>query len=210
MEPKPDIASHWNMAYNKSPVEKLGWYEEIPEPSLRLIDKCNLSKDAVILNAGAGATSLVRELINQGFNSIIANDISQNALTELQKILGPESKKVRCLIDDLTNPTLLNSLEKIDLWHDRAVLHFFTTQKEQNTYFTLLKKLLKSNGYAIIAVFNLNGATMCSGLPVYRYDKEMLVERMGNDFKLVETFDYTYTMPSGDKREYVYTLFKRN
>ena len=39
-----------------------------------------------------------------------------------------------------------------------------------------------------------------------RYSKEMLMEKMGT-FKLLEAFDNTYTMPSGNTREYAYTLF---
>lgn len=209
MEPKKDLALHWDNAYKKSPREKLGWYEEIPEPSLRLIAKCRLSKEARLLNVGAGATSLVGELINLGFKNIIVNDISREAVAQLKSGLGSESKKVNWLIDDLTKPTELNALEKIDLWHDRAVLHFFTSAEDQNSYFTLLHRLLKPKGYAIIAVFNLNGAPMCSGLPVHRYDKNMLMEKMGKGFVLLESFDYTYTMPSGDTREYIYTLFQR-
>ena len=209
MEGQKDLASHWNNAYKKSPIEKLGWYEEYPEPSLRLIEKCGFNKDAKLLNVGAGATSLVEELINRGFTNIIANDISHEALDELKGILGTESKKVKWIIDDLTRPTVLKTLEKVDLWHDRAVMHFFTDKKEQNTYFTLLKNLLKPKGFAIIAGFNLNGAPKCSGLRVHRYDRKMLIEQMGSDFELIENFDYTYEMPSGDTREYIYTLFRK-
>lgn len=209
MESQKDLASHWNKAYKKSQVEKLGWYEEYPEPSLQLIDRCNFNKDAILLNVGAGATSLVGELINRGFENIIANDISQEAIAELKSILGPKAKNVNWIIDDLTRPTILNTLGKVDLWHDRAVMHFFTEKEEQNTYFTLLKNLLKPKGFAIIAGFNLNGAPMCSGLRVHRYDKNMLVKAMGSDFELIEYFDFTYTMPSEDTREYIYTLFRR-
>ena len=209
MEGQKDLASHWNNAYKRSSIEKLGWHEEYPEPSLRLIEKCRFNKDAMLLNVGAGATNLVRELINRGFTNIIANDISHEALDELKGLLGTESKKVKWIIDDLTQPTVLKTIEKVDLWHDRAVMHFFTDKKEQNTYFTLLKNLLKPKGFAIIAGFNLNGSPMCSGLRVHRYDKKMLVEQMGSDFELIENFDFTYTMPSGDTREYIYTLFRK-
>ena len=68
---------------------------------------------------------------------------------------------------------------------------------------------MKPNGYVIISVFNTDGAAMCSGLPVFRYNKEMLIEKLGADYKLIEYFNYTYTMPSGDTRPYIYTLFKR-
>jgi hypothetical protein len=201
---------HWENVYKKSSVDKLGWYEARPEPSLQLIEKCSLSKDAAILNVGAGATTLVDELLKDGYLNLIANDISSSALDNLQARLGPgHSKSVRWIVDDLTSPNELQSLDPIDLWHDRAVLHFFQDPIDQKAYFDLLRKLVKKEGYVIIAAFNLNGAKRCSGLPLSRYDATMLQEKLGKEFLLIEAFDYTYLMPSGDAREYVYTLFQR-
>ena len=168
-----ELKSHWNNTYTKD-INKLGWYEENPEPSLRLIKKCKLNKNASLLNVGAGATTLVDELVKQGYENIIANDLSSNALDKLKERLGKDSRKIDWIVDDLTKPTELNKLGEIDLWHDRAVLHFFNDQKEQNNYFKLIKKLVKKNGFVIIAAFNMKGATKCSGLPVFRYDETML------------------------------------
>jgi SAM-dependent methyltransferase len=204
-----NLKSHWNNAYTKTEINKLGWYEENLEPSLRLIDKCNLNPDASILNVGAGATTLVDELLRQGYTNIIANDLSETALEKLKERLGEKSQSVKCIVDDLTKPTALMNLDKIDLWHDRAVVHFFNDENEQNTYFNLVKTLVKDNGFVIIATFNLDGATKCSGLPVRRYDQQMLQEKLGKGFELLEAFNYTYTMPSGDTRAYVYTLFRK-
>jgi len=205
-----EMKSHWEGVYQKSAVDSLGWYEANPGPSLELIDACNLSEDATILNVGAGATTLVDELLQAGHRNIIANDISSSALKELQLRLGPtQSKRVHWIVDDLTNPSELNSLEQIDLWHDRAVLHFFQDSLSQDAYFKLLRKLVRKEGHVIIAAFNLDGAEKCSGLPVFRYDAAMLKDRLGSEFQLLEAKDYTYLMPSGDTREYVYTLFQR-
>lgn len=204
-----NLKSHWNRTYRKVPEEKLGWYEENPEHSLRLINKCNLSKDSYLLNVGAGASTLTDKLLKQKYENIIVNDLSSAAIDKLKERIGKESDKIMWITDDLTHPSILNNIEPIDLWHDRAVLHFFNKTEEQDTYFSLLKKLLKPAGFVIIASFNLKGATKCSGLPIYRYDKNMLQEKLGNDFKLIEAFDYTYRMPSGDTREYIYTLFER-
>lgn len=206
---KTNLQVHWNKTYERNPIDKLGWFEENPETSLQLIEKCKLSKHAAILNIGAGATTLVDELLKEGYNNIIANDISKAALEKLKARIGEEeSNKVKWIVDDVTNPTELNQLEPVDLWHDRAVLHFFTEKADQDAYFELLKKLLKLRGYVIIAAFNLEGATKCSGLPIFRYDKNMLQEKLGPDIELIEAFDYTYTMPSGQTRAYVYTLFQ--
>jgi len=204
------MKEHWERVYQNASVDKLGWYEARSEPSLKLIEQCKPGKEAAILNVGAGATTLVDELLELGYRNIIANDISSSALEGLQQRLGTEhSTRIRWIVDDLTDPGKLNTLESIDLWHDRAVLHFFNDPVEQEAYFNLLRKLVKPEGYVIIAAFNLQGAPKCSGLPVFRYDASMLQDRLGEEFQLKETFDYTYIQPSGDTRDYVYTLFQR-
>ncbi len=203
------LKNHWDSAYEANDISKLGWYEEFPEPSLQLIQNCDLSKNARVLNVGVGTSTLIDELVNQGYKNIIASDISGTAIDKLRTRLGSKKDTIEWIIDDITNPTHLSKIEPVDLWHDRAVLHFFTKKKEQNAYFSLLKKLVKLNGYVLIATFNKDGATMCSGLPVHRYDKDMLLEKLGVNFKLIKYFNFTYSMPSGDTRPYIYALFKR-
>ena len=204
-----DVKFHWNKAYENTNTEKLGWYEDYPEPSLQLIKKCLFDKDASLLNVGVGESTLIDELLKLGYTNIIGTDISSTAVEKISRRIGLAGQNVKWILDDLTKPTKLLDLSPVDLWHDRAVLHFFTGTKDQDAYFHLLDKLVKPNGYVIIAAFNLDGALKCSGLKVIRYNKEMLAERLGNDFQCVESFDYTYYMPKGESRQYVYTLFKR-
>lgn len=202
-----DIKDHWNRVYEKKKADTLGWYEEYPAPCLNLIRECNLDKSARILSVGVGASRLIDNLIGLGYRNLVASDISLSAMNVSKERLGRQSEKVTWIVDDITNPSKLNSIEPVNLWHDRAVLHFITDEKDQAAYFKLLMKMVKPGGFAIITAFNLAGAEMCSGLPVYRYSKEMLTERLTGTFKLLDAFDYTYTMPSGNTREYVYTLF---
>ena len=206
-----DFENHWNNAYRKTPLKSLGWYEESPMASLELIGDCNLEEDALIFNAGAGASTLIECLLNDGFKNIVVNDISSSALIELKNNLSIHNhSNVEFIVDDLTNPTSLLKLKNVNLWHDRAVLHFFTTEEQRLNYFSLLKKIIKDDGFVILAEFNLEGAKKCCGLDVYNYNDAMLQEYLGADFKLLKSFNYTYTQPSGNTREYVYTLFKRS
>ena len=205
-----DFKKHWNDAYQKSPITNLGWYEESPAPSIELIEACNLPKDALIFNAGAGATTLISELLTKGYKNILVNDISAVALAELKSHLpSPMDAAIQFVVDDLTNPSELLKLKNVDLWHDRAVLHFFTEEKQQKAYFDLLKSAIRPKGFVILAEFNLEGAKKCSGLDVFNYNEEMLQERLGSDFELLKSFNYTYIQPSGNTREYVYTLFQK-
>ncbi|MGR3809635.1 class I SAM-dependent methyltransferase [Jiulongibacter sp. NS-SX5] len=203
------LKDHWNKSYETKALEQLGWYEENPTPSLQLIEKTGLKSNARIFNAGAGATTLVDELLKKGFQNIIINDLSSTAIELLKNRLGEKASNLHWIEDDLTNARELQKIKEIDLWHDRAVLHFFHDRKEQKNYFDLIRNVVKPGGFVIIAAFNLEGATSCSGLPVFRYNAEMIKERIGEDFELIEAFDYTFTMPSKNTREYVYSLFKR-
>lgn len=210
MSEEYDLEKHWTNAYRKTPTTSLGWYEESPTKSLELIGNCNLDDNALIFNAGVGASTLIECLLNDGFTNIVVNDISAPALLELKNGLSNHNHStIEFIVDDLTNPTSLLNLKNVDLWHDRAVLHFFTTEEQRLNYFNLLKSVVKVEGFVILAEFNLEGAKKCCGLDVFNYNETMLQEHLGTDFELLKSFDYTYTQPSGNSREYVYTLFKR-
>lgn len=204
-----DLQDYWNTIYTVVDYEKNGWYEKTPEKTLELIHQLNLNSDAHIINIGAGTTTLVDELLDKAYTNISATDISENALDLLKDRLDTRANTVNFIVDDLTNPTLLNNIAPVDLWIDRAVFHFFTEAKDQDTYLKLLADKVKVGGQIILATFSLHGAAKCSGLPVRRYSKLMLKEKLKENFELVDSFDYLYTMPSGDTRPYIYTLFKR-
>lgn len=204
------MKEHWNKIYSSRDVDKLSWYEEIPEPSLRLLSKCHINKDEFILDVGAGASTFIDYLLNHGFNNIIATDISEIALNKLKERLGTEkASKVKWIVDDITQPFYIQNLRDISIWHDRAVLHFLLDENQQQVYLSTLKKVIKKGGYVIIAAFSLEGAKKCSGLDVRNYDQNMLAKFLGEDFRLLEYFDYIYHIPSGEARPYIYTLFQK-
>lgn len=200
---------HWTAAYTDKTANELGWYEQNPQPSLSIIRKLNLSHYAEILTVGAGATTLIEHLLEDGFQNITVNDISPSALDMLREQLGKEECNIEWVQDDLTEPTVLKELPMLDLWHDRAVLHFFNDAKDQLTYFNLLRSKVKPGGYVILGEFSKDGAEKCSGLPVFRYDEQMYKDRLGSDFKLIETINYTFINPKGEERPYIYSLFQR-
>ena len=204
------MRDHWNEVYTSRDINKLGWYEGIPEPSIKLISECSLDKEDIILDAGVGASTLIDSLITLGYKNIIAVDISEIALNKLRERLGEEkSRLVKWVVDDIMQPKRIQNLSDIALWHDRALFHFLLEEKQRQMYLTTLKKVVKKSGHVIIASFSLTGAKVCSGLNVMNYDQTILSNFLGDDFELIEYFDYTYHMPSGAERPYIYTLFKR-
>jgi SAM-dependent methyltransferase len=203
-----DLQKHWDRAYQGKDVQKLGWFESHPEKSLELIAKCDLLEEDKIIDVGSGASTLMDALLDAGYKNITAVDISAAALQSARERLGPsKSEKINWLIDDLTKPVHLSKPKNVALWHDRAVLHFLLDEKHRQVYKETILAVLKPGGHVIIAAFAIGGATKCSGLDLYNYDRESLVAFLGAAFKLEHSFTHTYIMPSGDACPYIYTHF---
>jgi len=115
------MKDHWENVYTTKEVDKLGWYEDNPEPSITLISRCSIDKDAPVLDVGAGASTLIDYLVDHGYEDVIAVDISETALQKLRKRLGKEkSRRIRWITDDITKPVHIDKLSGIALWHDRG------------------------------------------------------------------------------------------
>jgi len=204
-----NLKKHWNNAYTSKAFDKLGWFESDVSATFKLLEKSAIETTDRVLNVGAGSTTLIDELLAQGYSNVIASDLSDVSLEKLKERLGDKREEVEWIVDDLTKSTKLCELEPVDIWIDRAVLHFFTEESDRLQYFELLKKLVKTNGYAIFAEFSLDGAVKCSGLDVHRYSNDLFKDNLGDTFELIDTFNFSYTMPSGDPRPFIYSLFKR-
>lgn len=204
------LRDHWNKKYTNTPITQLGWYESKSQPSLQLIENCAVSKAAVIVDVGSGASALIANLLELGYQNLYAVDISDVALEKAKALLDQEQAAgVHWVVDDITNPSDVLQIQNVKVWHDRAVFHFLTEEPHRQIYHSLLQELLMPGGFLIMAAFAPSGATMCSGLPVQRYSAEDLSAFLGSGFKLIESLDHTYQMPSGDLRPYVYTRFQK-
>ncbi|GAB1309677.1 class I SAM-dependent methyltransferase [Urechidicola sp. KH5] len=204
------IKEHWQQVYANTPPEKTGWYQAEASESLLLLSKCNIDKDAHILNVGTGASNFVNQVLDAGYTNVSVNDIAASALEVLQSRIPEEQLEyVRFIEDDLTAPTVLKDIAPVAVWHDRAVLHFFREAHEQQAYFDLLKSKVQAGGYVIIAEFNLEGALKCSGQELHRYDRNMIAAQLGEEFTLLEEFEFTFVNPFGGERPFIYTLFQR-
>ena len=204
------IKDHWNKKYTETPITQLGWYESKPTPSIQLIENCAVPKDSGILDIGSGVSTLIGSLLDLGYSNLYAVDISDVALEKAKSLLRDErATQVHWIVDDITNPSALFQIRNVKVWHDRAVFHFLTDERQRQTYCSVLQKMIRSGGFIVIAAFAIDGATRCSGLPVQRYSAETLSEFLGGGYKLLECFNYSYLMPSGDLRPYVYTRFQK-
>lgn len=197
---------HWNTIFETTADNELGWYERNASRTLELLELISQNEPATIFLPGAGTSILVDELLKKG-HELILNDISDKALNNLRGRIG-NNDSVIWLHQDISK-TLPDDIPQVDIWIDRAVLHFLLEEADIQRYFTNLHSTLRPGGYTLLAEFSTTGAPMCAGLKLHRYSIEELVERIGNDFDLVKCEHHTYKNPSGGLRPYIYALFRK-
>jgi hypothetical protein len=95
-----------------------------------------------------------------------------------------------------------------DVWHDRAVLHFFTEEADRRRYAALLKATLAPGGVAVIGTFAPDGPERCSGLPVMRHDARSLAAMLGPAFELVAEHPHDHVTPSGAVQKFQFSTFR--
>ncbi|MBI4652057.1 class I SAM-dependent methyltransferase [Candidatus Desantisbacteria bacterium] len=200
-------SKHWDTIFSNTEDSKLGWYEKNASQTFELLNQIPDWKKSTIFLPGAGTSVLIDELLSAGAK-LVLNDISIEALNKVKDRLSEKSEKIVWLCQDISQP-VKSTLPGVDIWIDRAVLHFLTDEDDIGGYFENVKSILKTGGYAVFAEFSKTGAPKCAGLTLHRYSIEELSEKLGSSFKLIVHFEYTYTNPSGGPRPYIYALFKK-
>ena len=82
---------------------------------------------AGIIDVGAGASTLVDDLLQLGYTDVTVLDNSGAALNVAKQRLGEASRSVRWKCADVTRADLAPG--QFDLWHDRAVFHLSQSSK---------------------------------------------------------------------------------
>ena len=200
------LTDHWNEIFRKTDEDKLGWYEENFSQTLKFLNLIPEWESLKIFVAGIGTSGLI-ELLLESNAELLLNDLSSEAIEKAKNKYSDKVRHVQWLCHDISKP-LPVALTDIDIWFDRAVLHFLVDDSNVEQYFKNVNAGVKAGGYAIFAEFSKKGATRCAGLEVRRYDVQDL-ERHLSAFELIANEEYTYINPSGDPRPYIYTLFKR-
>lgn len=201
-----DRKSHWENIYTvKAPME-VSWYQPHPNTSVDLITS-RLEKTAQIIDVGGGASTLVDDLLSQGFRDITVLDIASAALEKSKMRLCERAASVTWLEADITHTSLPPS--HYDLWHDRAVFHFLTDKQDRLSYIRAADESLKPGGYLIVATFAPDGPQKCSGLDTVRYSPDKLQSEFGDNFQLVESVSEAHQTPFGTEQKFIYCLFQK-
>ena len=198
---------HWQGIYQSKPEAGLSWHQAAPTLSLELIGRFARPGSSV-LDVGGGASPLAGALVQEGFSPCWVLDISAAALAVAKQRL-PAEVRVRIewrVADVLDDP----QLPSFDVWHDRAVFHFMTTDEQRAVYIRVAEKTVSPGGLLIVGTFALEGPATCSGLPVQRYDAPALAAQFAASFKLRHEAHELHTTPAGKPQPFVYVVLERS
>ena len=204
MDPK----SHWENVYTTKQSDDVSWFQPHAEKSLNIINGLKLDKSSRILDVGGGASTLVDDLLALGYSDLSVLDLSEAALKVAQARLGEKSQQVRWLVEDVTQLNLAK--HSVDCWHDRAVFHFLTNEKDRNNYIKTVLNAVKPGGHVIVATFAEDGPEKCSSLPVVRYSADELHSEFGQPFELLGHEKETHQTPFGTSQSFTYCFCRKN
>jgi hypothetical protein len=91
-----------------------------------------------------------------------------------------------------------------DVWHDRAVFHFLTSEADRVAYIRQVARGVRHGGHVIVSTFGPKGPTKCSGLNVVRYDPESLHREFGVHFSLLGSSKELHETPLGTVQQFLY------
>ena len=198
---------HWEKVYTTKEADNVSWFQAHAELSMRLIRESCPRRDAAIIDVGGGASTLVDELLDDGYPNVTVLDLSSAALAESRRRLGVRGETVRWMEADITCAEF--EPHSFDLWHDRAVFHFRTTKKDRIAYVRQVLQAVKPGGHVIMATFGSDGPTQCSGLPVMRYAPDELHAEFGDAFTLLAHEEQLHHTPFGTDQQFVYCMCRK-
>jgi len=181
----------------------VSWYEPTPRVSLELIASLGLPLDAPVIDIGGGESSLAAELVARGHTDVSVLDVSAVALSKVQAQLGTA---VACLHD---NVLTWKPERRYELWHDRAVLHFFTDDRDCQAYLRAVDAGVAPGGFVVLGEFASDGPTHCSGLPVRRYSPGDLRELFGDGYESSVERNVAHVTPRGTEQPFTWVALQR-
>ncbi len=193
---------HWEKVYTTKPVAGVSWYQEHAAQSMALIRATGAPKSAAIIDVGGGASTLVDDLLAEGYGSVSVLDLSAAALAAARARLGERAAAVVWIEGDILQLAL--PAQAYDVWHDRAVFHFLTREEDRRAYVAAVRRAVKPGGHVIVATFAEDGPTQCSGLDVMRYSPQQLHAQFGDAFALLRQEREEHHTPFGTRQKFIY------
>src|SRR5512140_992002 len=97
---------HWEQVYTTKPATGVSWYAPHLTRSLELIQRAAADPGARIIDVGGGASTLVDDLVDRGYQQVTVLDLSEQALMAARARLGARAAQVTWVAADVTTAEL--------------------------------------------------------------------------------------------------------
>lgn len=199
-----DVREHWQSVYKTKKPTEVSWYQAEATRSLSLIQRAAPDRSAAIIDVGGGFSTLVDNLLSQGYSNVSVLDVSKAALACARSRLGSKARRVTWLEANILEVAL--PVSGYEIWHDRAAFHFLTSVSDRQRYVQQVRASVPVGGHVIVATFASDGPTRCSGLEVARYAPAELHAQFGSEFQLLESGPEEHKTPSGTTQAFIYCM----
>lgn len=193
---------HWEKVYATKAADSVSWFQPHAELSLGLIRAVAADRRSAVIDVGGGASTLVDDLLADGYGDLSVLDLSGAALDVAKKRLGEAACRVAWIEGDIAKTPLAR--HRYDVWHDRAVFHFLTEARDRQAYVAQVLRAVRPGGHVIVASFAEDGPLKCSGLDVMRYTPEALHAQFGEAFELLGHEREAHQTPTGKEQLFTY------
>ncbi len=86
--------SHWEQVYGQKDATFVRWYAPHLQQSLHYVRQSAPDRAAAIIDVGGGESTLVDDLVTDGYANLTVLDISAAALDATQRRLGERGQRV--------------------------------------------------------------------------------------------------------------------
>jgi hypothetical protein len=198
---------HWNHIYETKRPDEVSWTQACPRTSLDFIRSAHPARESSIIDVGGGDSNLVDFLLDEGYKNITVLDISGKALDRARARLGARASQVNWIACDIME---FRPETTYDIWHDRAVFHFLTTEKQTERYAEIARKAIPASGFLIIGTFSMNGPKKCSGLDIKQYSEDTLTAVFQNGFTKLDCRTEDHVTPFNTTQNFLFCKFNRD
>lgn len=197
-----EFEKHWTEIHASKDKDVSWWQDNL---WLDFLDYVSISGAAI--DVGSGQSQIAIELAKAGFEPVYINDLAINALSNLVQTAA--SQKIS-LVPITGSVVEIEIPTKVNLWHDRAVFHFLTSDADIAKYKSKVAFNIKQHGHLVIATFSENGPTQCSGLEVRQYSPQDLVHIFQSDFEEIFTTRRLHRTPWDSEQEFSIAILRKN
>lgn len=197
-----NLKSHWTDIHENKDKDVSWWQENL---WLEFLDFATPGGAAI--DVGAGQSPVGMALASAGYNPVFINDLAANALEKSLATAKAENIELIALPGNLLD---MDIPKKVNLWHDRAVFHFLTSEDDFSHYRETVLANTTEKALLVIATFSESGPDQCSGLNVKKYSPSELAVYFAPEFKALKLEKKIHKTPWDSEQEFSIAVMQKH